>query len=113
MVEEKFIETVEGKTRLLVPPESLTQRVPPKSPAFFNPLAKVNRNLSIMAYKAFIEGMNNDASFADSLCGIGARGLRVAVEVPGISQIYMNDINPIAIDYAKKSADLKFHKWTV
>ncbi len=106
MTEEKFIETIEGITRLLVPPESLTQRVPPKSPAFFNPLAKVNRNLSIMAYKAFIQDMNSDTTFADALCGVGARGLRVAVEVPGVRQIYLNDINPIAINCAKKSADL-------
>ena len=59
-----------------------------------------------MAYKAFLQGMNSDTTFADALCGIGARGLRVAVEVPGVRQIYLNDINPNAINCAKKSADL-------
>lgn len=45
-------------------------------------------------------------SFADSICGVGARGLRTAVEVPEISTIYLNDLNPIAIDLAKESAKL-------
>ena len=48
-----FVQTVEGKTTLLVPPLSLTERVPPKTPAFFNPAAKLNRDLSILAYRAF------------------------------------------------------------
>ena len=32
-----IIEIVEGKTRIRVPNDSLTQKVPPMEPAFFNP----------------------------------------------------------------------------
>ena len=45
----------------------------------------------------------NDIVMADSLCGTGVRGLRVAVEVPEVNQVYLNDINP-AIDVARKSS---------
>ena len=32
----------------------------------------------------------NDIVMADSLCGTGVRGLRVAVEVPEVNQVYLN-----------------------
>ena len=44
-----IIEIVEGKTRIRVPNDSLTQKVPPMEPAFFNPKAKYNRDFSIIA----------------------------------------------------------------
>ena len=97
--------TKEGKTLLLVPSFSLSENVPPKNPAFFNPNAKWNRDISILAYKIQASSKNN-RTFADSICGVGARGLRTAVEVPKIDTIYLNDLNPIAIDLAKESAKL-------
>lgn len=102
---EGFTETVEGRTRLLVPKLSLTERVPPKTPAFFNPAAKLNRDLSILAYRAFAPRLK-ERTFADGFTGVGARALRVAVEVPEIEQVYGNDANPSAIEAAKKSAEL-------
>jgi tRNA (guanine26-N2/guanine27-N2)-dimethyltransferase len=101
----EFVQTVEGKTTLLVPPLSLTEKVPPKTPAFFNPAAKLNRDLSILAYRAFAPSLQSK-TFADSFTGVGARALRVATEVPEIDQVYGNDINTIAIDAAKKAAEL-------
>jgi tRNA (guanine26-N2/guanine27-N2)-dimethyltransferase len=100
-----FVETVEGKTRLLVPELSLTERVPPKVPAFFNPSAKQSRDLSILAYCAFAPRLK-EKTLADGFTGIGARALRVAVEVPEIEQVFANDVNPIAIKAARKSAEL-------
>ena len=104
MLGQDFVESVEGKTRLLVPHSSLTSKVPPKWPAFFNPSARLNRNLSMLAYRAFIGRLDGEKTFADSLTGIGARALRVAVEVPGIEQVYGNDVNPIAIEAAKNAS---------
>ncbi|MEJ2261259.1 MAG: hypothetical protein P8X83_06360 [Nitrosopumilaceae archaeon] len=34
-----FEEIIEGKTKIVVPKRSLTEIVPPKEPAFFNPKA--------------------------------------------------------------------------
>jgi tRNA (guanine26-N2/guanine27-N2)-dimethyltransferase len=105
--EGEIVETIEGKTRLLVPAVSLIGKVPPKVPAFFNPSAKLNRDISIVAYRAFMQDLKkNKKTFADSFSGIGARALRVAVEAPEIEETHMNDINPIAIDLSKKAAEL-------
>ena len=100
-----FVKAVEGRTTLLVPELSLTAKVPPKTPAFFNPAAKLNRDLSMLAYRAIAPSLRTK-TFADSFTGIGARALRVAAEVPEIAQVYGNDINSIAIGAAKEAADL-------
>ncbi len=100
-----FVEIVEGRTRLLVPELSLTERVPPKVPAFFNPAAKQSRDLSILVYRAFAPRLK-EKTLADGFTGIGARALRVAVEVPEIEQVFANDANPTAIEATRKSAGL-------
>jgi len=101
---EEFVKTIEGRTILMVPKSSLTAKVPSKMPAFFNPAARLNRDLSIIAYRAFAAPFGKKKTFADSFTGIGARALRVAVEVPEIEQIYCNDINHVAIEAAKEAA---------
>src|SRR5918996_17742 len=107
MISEDFMESIEGNTRLLVPAASLTKKIPPKTPAFFNPAAKLNRDVSILLYRTFIsECKHHNKSFADAFSGIGARALRVAVEVPEIKNIYLNDVNILAIEAAKIAAEL-------
>jgi len=105
-----FIQIIEGQTKLLVPKNSLDVKIPPHYPAFFNPLASLNRDLSIYLYNIFLDEYynkkNTPITFADAFGGIGSRGLRVAVEVPKVSQIYINDINELAIAAAKESAIL-------
>ena len=102
---ESLQEISEGITKLLVPSDSLTQRVPPKSPAFFNPNARLNRDLSMVAYKAYARGASN-RSMADALAGVGARSVRAAVEVKDLDEVYINDANPIAVDIARQSGAL-------
>jgi tRNA (guanine26-N2/guanine27-N2)-dimethyltransferase len=123
---QEFVQIQEEQTKLLVPVSSLTDAVPSKSPAFFNKMAKLNRDISILAYRAFamevkesrdrsnmignngfMELSNNEAiTFADALSGTGARALRVAVEAPEIAEIHINDINRLAVDKAKLSAEI-------
>ncbi len=102
---EALQEISEGITKLLVPRDSLTEKVPPKSPAFFNPNAKLNRDLSMVAYKAYAKRTSN-RSMADALAGVGARSIRAAVEVKELDEFYINDANPIAIDIAGQSSAL-------
>jgi tRNA (guanine26-N2/guanine27-N2)-dimethyltransferase len=102
---EGFVNTQEGGTILLVPPESLSSKVPPKTPAFFNPAARLNRDLSIIAYKAFLPSLASK-TFADGFAGIGARALRVAAEIPEVDAVYANDINSIAIGAGREAAKL-------
>ena len=102
---ESLQEIVEGKTKLLVPKGSITEKVPPKEPAFFNPKAKLNRDFSIIAYSAFLENFQGPKIFLEGLSGIGARGLRVANELE-IDNLVINDLNPSALKMAEHSAKI-------
>src|ERR687891_1652051 len=112
---------VEGRTKILVPPASLQSTVATKrEPVFFNSAAEFNRDISVIAYSSFLSNPNvgfynnknnrrhqgNEVVMADSLCGTGARGLRVAVEAIGVDKIYFNDANPLAVEIAKKSSSI-------
>ena len=88
--DEYFQEIVEGDTKLLVPKKSITEKVPPKKPAFFNPKAKLNRDFSIVVYAAFLKKFQGPKIFLEGLSGIGARGLRVAKELE-IDNLVIND----------------------
>jgi tRNA (guanine26-N2/guanine27-N2)-dimethyltransferase len=66
----EFVRTIEGRTILMVPKSSLTAKVPSKTPAFFNSAAKLNRDLSILAYSAFAVS-SRKKTFADSLAVLG------------------------------------------
>lgn len=102
---ESLQEIVEGKTKLLVPKGSVTEKVPPKEPAFFNPKAKLNRDFSIIAYATFLENFQGPKIFLEGLSGIGARGLRVANELD-IDNLVINDLNPTALKMAEYSAKI-------
>jgi tRNA (guanine26-N2/guanine27-N2)-dimethyltransferase len=94
-----FVEHREGATRLLVPPASLTRDPPPTAPVFFNPAASLNRDVSVA-----ITSATDGVSFCDSMCGVGARGLRIANEVERIENVTMVDFNSEALGAAKRSA---------
>ena len=103
---EEITEIVEGSTKLLVPKGSMIDKVPPKEPAFFNPRASLNRDLSIIACSAFWKDFEFPKIFFDGLSGLGARGLRVANEVKGTEKVIINDVNANALEIALKSAEI-------
>ena len=102
----EIVEIIEGKTKFLVPFGAINEKVPPKDPAFFNPKAKLNRDFSVIAYSAFLKNWEGPKIFLEGLCGIGARGLRVANELSSIENVIVNDLNPKALELSKKSAAL-------
>ena len=97
----KLVETVEGRTRLVVPEPSLGSPLPPRSPIFFNQAASVNRDVSVAIAEAV-----GGATFCDSMAGAGARGLRVANEVRASKEVMLVDINNESVDAARRSASL-------
>ena len=101
-----LVETVEGKTKLLVPKDSLLVNAPPKQPAFFNPRARISRDFSIIAYSTFLQNFKGPKVFLDSLAGIGARSIRVANEIESVEKVFVNDINPNAIEIAMRASQL-------
>ena len=99
-------EIVEGITKIRVPNGSISEKVPPKEPAFFNPKANLNRDFSIIAYSSFWKNFQYPKIFLDGLSGIGARSLRVANEIDGVDEVIANDVNPKALDLAKESSEI-------
>jgi tRNA (guanine26-N2/guanine27-N2)-dimethyltransferase len=102
----------EGEVTLLVPLQALTQKEPPKFPAFFNPAAKFNRDISILIYRHFIDESRRNISFVDSMCGLGARGVRVGKEIPQIKKVVFNDFNMMSVQTAKVNTMINdvYHK---
>jgi tRNA (guanine26-N2/guanine27-N2)-dimethyltransferase len=98
-VASAFATTVEGRTKLLVPADSLTSRVPETFPVFFNPAAKLNRDVSVAVAAA-----TRPADFLDVLAGTGARGVRIASESGADTRVTMVDFNRMALPYASKNA---------
>jgi len=105
-IEEKLVEITEGTTKILVPEKSLDEKVPPKEPVFFNPVAKLNRDFSILAYSAFWENFDKPKIFLDGLAGLGARSLRVANEISDVEMAVANDVNSEGLNIAQDSMKL-------
>ena len=106
MAEEKIIEIMEGTTKILVTEKSIKEKVPPKEPVFFNPVAKLNRDFSILVYSAFWKNFDKPKIFLDGLTGVGARSLRVANEIPNVEKVIANDVNSKALTITQNSAKL-------
>ena len=97
-------ELIEGNTKILVPNDAITEKIPPRVPAFFNPRAKLNRDFSIIVYSTFWKNFDGPKIFLDGLSGVGARSLRVAKEIPYEKKVIANDANSKALELASKSA---------
>lgn len=106
LAQNKIIETLEGATRLLVPSKSISEPVPPHEPAFYNPRARLNRDISVVTCAAFARKFDGDALVLESHAGLGARGIRLANEVNEINNVILNDLNPSALELATRSAKL-------
>lgn len=94
----------EGRTLLIVPAASLGAGHPPSEPAFFNPRARFNRDVSVAAYSAMAARLRGPRDMLDCMAGTGARGLRAANEA-GLEAV-LNDWNPAARALAARSARL-------
>ena len=101
-----MVEITEGSTKLLVPREAMVEKVPPREPAFFNPRARISRDFSILAYSAFLQDFKGPKVFLDALSGIGARSIRVSKELPEVDKVFVNDVNPKALEIAQQIARL-------
>lgn len=88
----------EGATDLFVPAESLQVAAPRTFPAFFNPAARINRDISVAVAK-----VTKPSSFLDALGGIGARGVRVANEASKRVSVTMVEFNKNSSRLAKES----------
>jgi len=77
------------------------KRVGPWSaPVFYNPNASMTRDISL----GVVGVLGSHPNMLDVMCGIGARGLRIAVESDA-SEVVINDVNPDALELAYRSVE--------
>ncbi|MBW6451971.1 MAG: tRNA (guanine(10)-N(2))-dimethyltransferase [DPANN group archaeon] len=81
---------------------------------FYNPLMRLNRDISVIVLNEFsaqknklLETKDKVHPFfaADVFCASGVRGIRYRKE-SGCDVVYLNDLNPTALDLAKENAIL-------
>lgn len=106
------VEVREGKAKIIVPNPRLYLRddgvyEPAWAPVFYNPRMMFNRDLAILILHYYSKNKYGGGLIvSDPLCGVGVRGVRIALEVGNVEKVYMNDINPTALEYAEENAKI-------
>ncbi len=95
----------EGKARIFAY-KIESQKLSKHARVFYNPKMLHNRDISVLALKVFQEETKRVLKVADGLAATGIRGIRYALEVPKISDVFFCDLNPKAIELIKKNVRL-------
>lgn len=90
----------EGMVRIKIP---LFEKVSAKAPVFYNPVMEFNRDLSVVALQVFREKQDEDINICDAFGGSGIRGIRYAREIDGVENVVINDLNPLAVQFAEEN----------
>jgi len=102
----------EGEISFFAPDLSIYEKKdypPSRFPVFYNPMMVINRDLTILFIKSWIQpNPDKEVKFGEPLCGIGIRGLRVFKEIGDID-IHLNDFNELSIKLLE--SNLKFNKY--
>jgi tRNA (guanine26-N2/guanine27-N2)-dimethyltransferase len=100
-------ETVkEGKVRVVVPKLEAFKKepydyAPSKAPVFYNPVMELNRDIAVLALRAYQRMVNREISICEPLASSGIRGVRFAAEIQGVKKVVIGDINGRAFKLAK------------
>ena len=101
----------EGKVQVLVPNLEAygvvpSDYAPSKAPVFYNPVMEFNRDLTVLAFKAYQHMVNHEISICEPFTSQGIRGIRFAVEVEAVTKVLVSDINTSAYELAKHNIEL-------
>ena len=98
----------EGKANIIIPVlEDVwenEQQARSKAPVFYNPVMKMNRDSAVLALKAYQAKADRTVKVCEPLSGSGVRGIRLALEVPGVNKVVMGDLNPGAVKLGQENA---------
>ncbi len=82
--------------------------IPTKAmPVFYNNKMELNRdatNLAVLAYQSIYN--QKELVIVDSMAASGITSIRMLKEIDHIKRIYINDLNPIAVEMIKKNLSL-------
>ena len=106
MVERELIKKTEGLIDFYILKSDL-EAIPSKSMlVFYNKKMILNRDISSLAINAYHKLYGQDLVVIDSMAGSGVSSIRILLECQGIKKIYINDLNPVGLDLARKSLEL-------
>ena len=82
--------------------------IPSKSmQVFYNKKMEINRDISCLAVTAYNKLFNQESlNIVDSMAASGISSIRMLKECKNIKRIYINDLNPVAIDLILKNLSL-------
>jgi tRNA (guanine26-N2/guanine27-N2)-dimethyltransferase len=100
----------EGKVEVLVPKLSAygvvpSDYAPSRAPVFYNPIMEFNRDLSVLAFKAYQHLVSHEISICEPLTSQGIRGIRYATEIEGVTRVLLSDINHHAYELAQHNIE--------
>jgi tRNA (guanine26-N2/guanine27-N2)-dimethyltransferase len=103
----KYISKYEGSVKFLLHKID-DNTIPSKSMSvFYNKRMEINRDISILAVLAYSKLFNQESLVVvDSMTASGIGSLRLLKNAENIEKIYLNDINPVAIELIKKNLEL-------
>lgn len=101
----------EGQVKVLVPKlsnyiEKPSDYAPSKAPVFYNPIMKLNRDIAVLVLQTYQKILGRKLVVCEPMTGCGLRGVRFAVEVDGIHQVLLNDIDPKSTNLAVFNAEM-------
>jgi tRNA (guanine26-N2/guanine27-N2)-dimethyltransferase len=101
----------EGKVSVLVPKlDAFVTKAeiyaPSKAPVFYNPAMELNRDLAVLVLQTYQRIIKKELSICEPLAGCGIRGIRFVIDVEGIRNVVINDINIEAARIAKFNVEL-------
>lgn len=91
-----FEEIIEGTARILHP----------KGAVFYNPAQVVNRDLSILVLRHFSRERQKPIKILEALSATGLRSTRYFKEIPNVSRIIANDLDPTAVESIRRTVQL-------
>ena len=99
---EGFKVSREGRAILCIPDPELYKREngvyePAWAPVFYNPVMIENRDIAI-AFLRWASQRRTLRLVVDPLASTGVRGIRIALEVPQVSEVIMSDIDDYAVN---------------
>ena len=102
---------MEGKVQVLVPKLSAygvlpSDYAPSKAPVFYNPVMEFNRDLTVLAFKAYQHMVDHKITICEPLTSQGIRGIRFAAEIEGVVKVILSDINKHACELANHNIKL-------
>ncbi len=82
------------------------EKVSAKAPVFYNPVMELNRDISVAIINQYRKQLDHDITIFDAFGGTGIRGVRYSKEIHGVEKVIIGDVNPLAVEIARKNVEL-------